>query len=79
MLDILGLIPPLGYPSLRTSCAQLWTTFLQSGLTLQKPGLTPSAPLVPGLHLYDPDLTLRLTHTSAWTYLLISHLHPWTS
>jgi len=24
-----------------------------------KPGLTPSAPLVPGLHSYDTDLTLR--------------------
>jgi len=50
--------PPLGCPLLQTSCAQLQTTFLRSGLTLQKPRLTPSAPLVPGLHSYDLDLTL---------------------
>ena len=47
------------FPTCQDLIAQLRTTFPWSGLTLQKPGLPPSAPLVPRLRLYDPDLTLR--------------------
>jgi len=49
--------------------ALLRPTFPRSGLTPQKPRLTPSASLVPGLRLYDPDLTV---HTNQ--HLLVSGL-----
>jgi len=49
--------------------ALLRSTFPRSGLTLQKPGLTPSASLVPGLHPYDLDLIVRTNQ-----HLLVSGL-----